>query len=155
MPLTNVLQCSIRFFKYILNLPCQTSAPSNVEIRPPWFQLFANICHRSCRVHDMMKAYGLRRACQWAGNSPAIAMKNYSLVRKTNFVDDGNSVTKSGAILDADANSYAESANMVERKPNKKRTAENQRSLQCVSVDDIGLEPTTSSMSTRRSSQLS
>ena len=27
-----------------------------------------------------------------------------------------------------------------EQKPNKKRTVKNQRSLQCVSVDDIGLE---------------
>ena len=79
-----------------------------------------------------MDEFGLRRACLWVGNSPATAMKNYALVRKTDFVDDVNSVTKSDAILDADAKSDAAPANMVEQNPNKKRTAKNQRSLQCV-----------------------
>ena len=108
---------------------------------------------------DLMDEFGLRRACQWAGNSPATAMKNYALVRKTDFVDEGASViksdAKSDAILVADAKSDAERASTTEHRPNKKRTAENGRSLQCVIVDDIGLEPTTSSMSTKRSSQLS
>ena len=36
---------------------------------------------------DLMDEFGLRKACQWAGNSPATAMKNYALVRKTDFVD--------------------------------------------------------------------
>ena len=101
-------------------------------------------------------------------------MKNYALVRKTDFVDAGDRAStadakdasgagdsaskvdaKSDAIDASDAKSDAEPASTEEQKPNEKRTAENGRSLQCVSVDDIGLEPTTSSMSTRRSSQLS
>ena len=106
-----------------------------------------------------MDQFGLRKACQWAGNSPATAMKNYALTRNTDFVDAGEQViksdAKSDAILAADAKCAAERASTTEQKPNKKRTAENGRSLQCVLVDDIGLEPTTSSMSTRRSSQLS
>ena len=122
-----------------------------------WNNFFNSL--RASAETDLMDEYGLRKACQWAGNSPATAMKNYALVRKTDFVDDGNSVTKSDAKSDAidaaDAKSDAERASTAEQRPNKKRTAENQRSLQCVVVDDIGLEPTTSSMSTRRSSQLS
>ena len=122
-----------------------------------WANFFNSL--RASAETDLMDEFGLRRACQWAGNSPATAMKNYALVRKTDFVDDGNSVkkvdAKCAAILVDDAKSDAERASTQELKPNKKRTAENQRSLQCVSVDDIGLEPTTSSMSTRRSSQLS
>ena len=106
-----------------------------------------------------MDEFGLRRACQWAGNSPSTAMKNYALVRKTDFVDDGSIVIKSDAKSDAnsacDAKSDAEPASMPEQKPNKKRTVENGESSQCVSVGDIGLEPTTSTMSTWRSSQLS
>ena len=112
-----------------------------------WSNFFNSL--RASAETDLMDEFGLRRACQWAGNSPATAMKNYALVRKTDFVDDGNSVTKS------DAKSDAEWASLVEQKPNKKRTVKNSESSQCVSVDDIGLEPTTSSMSTRRSSQLS
>ena len=122
-----------------------------------WSNFFNSL--RASAETDLMDEFGLRRACQWAGNSPATAMKNYALVRKTDFVDDGNCIQKVDAKSDAinarDTKSDAEPASTYEQKPNKKRTAENQRSLQCVSVDDIGLEPTTSSMSTRRSSQLS
>lgn len=39
---------------------------------------------RASTEADLMDEHGLRRACQWAGNSPATAMKNYSMVRKTN-----------------------------------------------------------------------
>jgi len=86
--------------------------------------------------------FGLRRGCQWTGNSPATAMKNYALVRRTDFVDGGNSVAKSDAILAPDVKSDAVPASTGKRRPNKKRTAENGRSLQCVIVDDIGLEST-------------
>ena len=91
-------------------------------------------------------------------------MKNYALVRKTDFVDAGDRASTADAkdasgagdsASKVDAKSDAEPASTEEQKTNEKRTAENGRSLQCVSVDDIGLEPTTSSMSTRRSSQLS
>ena len=57
-----------------------------------------------------MDEYGLRRACQWAGNSPATAMKNYALVRKTDFADDGNSVNKPDAKSDADSASPGKTA---------------------------------------------
>ena len=122
-----------------------------------WSNFFNSL--RASAETDLMDEFGLRKACQWAGNSPATAMKNYALIRKTDFVDAGDRASKVDAKSDAidapDAKSDAESASTEEQKPNEKRTAENGRSLQCVSVDDIGLEPTTSSMSTRRSSQLS
>ena len=106
-----------------------------------------------------MDEFGLRRACLWVGNSPATAMKNYALVRKTDFVDDVNSVTKSDAILDGDAKSDAEpdsnEPQPIAQNPTKKAlpiiTTENS----AYQVGDIGLEPTTSTMSTWRSSQLS
>ena len=123
-----------------------------------------------------MDEYGLRRACQWAGNSAGTAMKNYALVKKTDFTDSGTNITlenvesndqkpapkcdaKSDAINDFDAKSAAESSSTDSHEfaSNQVKNALPQNHLegQCVLVDDIGLEPTTSSMSTRRSSQLS
>jgi hypothetical protein len=93
------------------------------------------------------------------GNSSiGTAMKTYALVQKCDFEDvgmDAKSDAASDAILAADAKSDAESASMTEQKPRKKSTVENSNSLPCISVGDIGLEPTTSTMSTWRSSQLS
>jgi len=81
------------------------------------------VCYfRLCVFETEGGELGLRRGCQWTGNSPATAMKNYALVRKTNFVNAGEVARKSDAVQ----------ASMVEQKPNKKRTAENDRSLQCV-----------------------
>ena len=123
-----------------------------------------------------MDEYGLRRACQWAGNSAGTAMKNYALVKKTDFTDSGTqnetektverepklaqkSDAKSDAINDFDAKCTAESSSTDSHEfaSNQVKNALPQICLegQCVRVDDIGLEPTTSSMSTRRSSQLS
>ena len=42
---------------------------------------------RASTKNDLMDEHGLRRDCQWAGNSAATAMKNYALVRKTDFTD--------------------------------------------------------------------
>ena len=127
------------FPKLRLNTNPGTSAKKFVEKAKQklWTNFFNSI--RASAETDLMDQNGLRKACQWAGNSPATAMKNYALTRNTDFVDAGEQVIKSDA----------ERASKVEQKPNKKRTEENQRSPQCVLVDDIGLEPTTSTMSTR------
>ena len=140
----------------------------------PWKNFFNSL--RATAETDLMDEYGLRRACQWAGNSAGTAMKNYALVKKTDFTDSGTNITlenvesndqkpapkcdaKSDAINDFDAKSAAESSSTDSHEfaPNQVKNALPQNHLegQCVLVDDIGLEPTTSSMSTRRSSQLS
>ena len=85
-------------------------------------------------------------------------MKTYALVKKCDFEDVGMAEkvdAKCDAISAVDAKSDAESASTTEQKPRKKSTVENSNSLPCISVGDIGLEPTTSTMSTWRSSQLS
>jgi integrase len=113
-----------------------------------WDNFFNSL--RASAETDLMDEYGLRRACQWAGNSPATAMKNYALVRKTDFVDSGNSVTKSDAKSDAigaaDAKSDAESDNMGEQKPHEKSTVKIVESSQCFKVGAKGLEPLTPSV---------
>ena len=62
-----------------------------------------------------MDEYGLRKACQWAGNSAATAMKNYALIRREDFMDQGSPSgpkvdAKSDAIISFDAKSDAEPA---------------------------------------------
>ena len=96
-----------------------------------------------------MDKWGLRKACQWAGNNPATAMKNYALVRKTDFVDAGEAQkvdAKSDAIDAVDAKSDAEPASVMEQNPNEKSTEGNQRSLPCSEVGAEGLEPPTLSV---------
>ena len=96
-----------------------------------------------------MDEHGLRRACQWAGNSAATAMKNYALVRKSDFQDIGTAGkfdAKCAAIDASDAKCAAESASMAEQKTHKKSTIENGRSLPCITVGVEGLEPPTLSV---------
>lgn len=38
---------------------------------------------RASRETDLMDIVGLRRACQWIGNSPKVAMSNYALMKST------------------------------------------------------------------------
>ncbi len=90
-----------------------------------------------------MNAGGLRRACQWPGNIPDAAMKNYALTKNEDFDDSGlrKIDARSDAILANDAKSDAEWASTREQKPNKKRTVKNERSTQCVKADGEGFEP--------------
>ena len=95
---------------------------ANVE---PWKNFFNSL--RATAETDLMDEFGLRRACQWAGNSAGMAMKNYALVKKTDFTDSGTqmplekqvleelepaqkSAAKSAAINEVDAKSDAESS---------------------------------------------
>ena len=93
-----------------------------------WGNFFNSL--RASTETDLMDEHGLRRACQWAGNSAATAMKNYALVRKSDFQDigtAGKSDAKCAAIDASDAKCAAESASMAEQKTHKKSTVENQR----------------------------
>ena len=70
-------------------------------------------------------------------------MKNYTLVRESDFKDVGmvgKSDAKSDAIFADDAKSDAESASVKEQKPHKKSTEETGESLQCIKVGVEGLE---------------
>ena len=41
---------------------------------------------RASRQTDLMDQYGLGKACAWIGNSPAVAMKHYALLRKLDYL---------------------------------------------------------------------
>ena len=86
-----------------------------------------------------MDEYGLRLACQWAGNSAATAMKNYALVRNTDFDDSGRSKD--------DAKSDAESASVTKQATRENTGIGDSPSLQETrrvdQVGQAGLEPAT------------
>ena len=74
----------------------------------PWGDFFNTL--RASRETELMDLYGLRKACQWIGNTPGIAMRNYSLLRHTSYEDEGGngaekSVVKS-VVLSADLHSF-------------------------------------------------
>ena len=91
-----------------------------------WPNFFNSL--RASTLTDLMDQHGLRKACKWAGNSAAVAMKCYALTRSDDFDDNGKkgqetsikSDAKSDAILPADAKSDAIPASTTEQKPNKK-----------------------------------
>ena len=95
-----------------------------------------------------MDAYGLRRACQWAGNSPATAMKNYALIRKTDFIDTGSESAKDqkadakcAARSPFDAQSAAEPASTPEQQtPQNTKKAAPQRTVEIPEVQLMGVE---------------
>jgi len=120
----------------------------------PWCNFFNSL--RASAETDLMDEYGLRKACMWAGNSAATAMKNYALVKKTDFDDSAPNVSRNGdaksdAILDGDAKSDAEPASNATQEnaknPTKKALPENHSADSALRVGGIGLEPTTSTMS--------
>lgn len=49
-----------------------------------------------------MDTHGIRKACQWIGNSMAVAEKHYALMKKSDYLDAGTPVLKSDAKSDAE-----------------------------------------------------
>ncbi len=59
----------------------------------PWDKFWNAL--RASRETDLMDLVGLRRACQWIGNSPKVAMSNYALMKSTDYIDAGSAEIKS------------------------------------------------------------
>ena len=109
-----------------------------------WSNFFNSL--RASAETDLMDECGLRRACQWAGNNAATAMKNYALVRKEDFMDQGIKVdAKCAAITSFDAKCAAESASMAEhgsrKNPTKNALGRIIENPKCVLVGETGIEP--------------
>ncbi len=120
----------------------------------PWPKFF-NSLRASCET-DLVDQYGIRRACQWIGNSVKVAEKNYLLVKGTDFIEAGNGASDDfSEMTRTDAKNSADEcwSVRVSRRQNKKSLGK--RRYSGARVGGIGLEPTTSTMSTWRSSQLS
>lgn len=85
---------------------------------------------RASRETDLMDHYGLRKACGWIGNSPAVAMKHYALLRKSDFLDVG---MKSDAVANEPNSASDETKGLTSNKSDAEsdaaeaRTGENRR----------------------------
>ena len=121
----------------------------------PWAPLFN--CLRSSAEIDIARRFGVVAATEWVGNSVQVAMKHYLRTTADDFKRASDFAPKDAPVTAESDPNEAESCthvapieNAIEpkkrRKPNKKRAfGENPEAR---SVDDIGLEPTTSTMST-------
>lgn len=133
-----------------------------------WPKLFQNL--RASRETELMAIYPIKDVCTWIGNSPSIAMKHYAMVTSKSFdsaIEFRTAETRRPTRRPNDATSEHHEAqsdfgdinenvdNSTKKDPQSTQVhlagcIENQEKM-----GDIGLEPTTPTMSTWCSNQLS
>lgn len=74
----------IRLITNVASIAQDISTRAKVEI---WSNYWNAL--RATAETDLMDRFGIRKACQWSGNSPLTAIKNYSLIRSEEFDDSG------------------------------------------------------------------
>ena len=125
----------------------------------PWPKLFINL--RSTCQTELENKFPTHVVCKWLGNSPQVAQKHYLKVTDDHFEQasrltqqltpdsSGQMETPAGNATDT----IGEKTSVLQSRPTKTELPRLPR--QPRSMDDIGLEQTTSTMSTWRSNQLS
>ena len=119
----------------------------------PWVKLYQNL--RSTRQTELVDAgWPVHKVCAWLGNSPAVAFKHY-LQKPTD--DDYQKAAQKAAqypAVSALPERKQETAD-VQKRPDLPQDSEAYMNVHKKLVGDTGLEPVTSCVSSRRSSQLS
>jgi hypothetical protein len=91
-----------------------------------------------------MDQYGLRRACQWAGNGPTTAIKHYALARKCDFENVG--ISTKNLTQNPTQNPTLNRQAPTQEKPTKKAPSRIRETRRCYEVGVEGLEPPTLSV---------
>jgi len=123
----------------------------------PWPKLWQNL--RSTRETELAESFPVQVVCAWIGNSPAVAGKHYLQVTDEHFRRAAEAVQNPVQQAHASARTVSH-----DTRPNPVHGAENgdlqPGASRCEillkgGMGDTGLEPVTSCMSSKRSSQLS
>ena len=114
-----------------------------------WPKIFVNL--RSSRQTELEAEFPTHVVCAWLGNSPDVARKHYLQITSADF-DRASAVRKATPQVSAGG---GECSGQKEKVPAEPGLANTRDSVQSVQMDDTGLEPVTSTMSTWRSNQLS
>jgi integrase len=77
---------------------------------------FFNSLRASCET-DFVDQHGMRRACQWIGNTIAVAEKNYLLVKGTDFVEAGDRESDDFTFVQSDNSQSGANSGAVDASP--------------------------------------
>ncbi len=124
----------------------------------PWAKLFQNC--RSSRETELAEKYPIQVVCAWIGNSPQVAAKHYLQVTEGHFARATEKAVRNPVQhTAADERTEAQGEKGEKRKVNAcgavRKSAALRVNEEPQPLGPTGLEPVTSCVSSRRSSQLS